>query len=158
MRPTLSLSLLSALALAACGEPTAGSQPADPAFAVTSNEFDKALTGPFTNDCTGEEGIAQARLHVVTTSTDDGAGGFHVGFRFNITGRVTFGTVGYVFHQTNTDVVNGRVGEEGTINSTFTLIGQGSAPNEVFQFRLHYTIAATGAVPTDWQWGNLKCQ
>jgi hypothetical protein len=159
MRPALALSLLSALALIACDDLTSGTEPPDPTFAVTSNEFDKTLEGPVTDDCTGETAIALARLHIVTTSTTDGAGGYHAGFRFNITGKLTFGTeTRYVFHQTNTAVVNGKVGEEGTINSTFTLNGQGSVPNEVFQFRLHYTITPTGAVPSDWEWDDLKCQ
>jgi hypothetical protein len=46
----------------------------------------------------------------------------------------------------------------GTIIGTFTLNGQGRAPNEVAQFRLHFTVTPNGAVPTDWEWDALQCR
>jgi hypothetical protein len=159
MRPNHALALLSALAIVACSDPTASAPSANPTFAVTSNEFDKNIVGTVTNDCTGEEGTGIARVHIVTTDGSDGAGGVHGTFHLNVDGKVTFGSeTRYVFHQTTEFLFNGQVGEEQTINSVFTLNGQGSAPNEVAQFVLHYTITPDGAVPTDWEWGDLKCQ
>ena len=72
---------------------------------------------------------------------------------------MTFGTeTRFVFHQTQLFQFNSSVGEMGTIIGTFTLNGQGGAPNEVAQFRLHFTVTPNGAVPTDWEWDALKCR
>ena len=38
-----------------------------------------------------------------------------------------------------------------------TLIGQGSAPNELATFRLHFTITPSGAVTVDFERGDLIC-
>jgi hypothetical protein len=170
MHPKLALALMSALAVAACSDPVASASSADPTLAVTSNDFDKNIgatvtndfdkniVGTVTNDCTGEEGTGIARVHIVTTGSNDEAGGAHGTFHLNVDGKVTFGTeTRYLFHQTTEFLFNGKLGEEQTINSVFTLNGQGSAPDEVIQFVLHYTITPGGAVPTDWEWGNLKC-
>jgi hypothetical protein len=159
MRLTLALGLLTGLAVAACSEPTTSTQPTEPTLAVTSNDFDKNIEGGVTNDCTGEGAGGTVRVHILTTSTDDGAGGFHGNFHLIANGKVTFGTeTRYLFNQTTTVAYNAKVGEEETIITTFTLIGQGGASNEVLQFRLHYTVTPSGAIPTDFEWDNLKCQ
>ena len=160
MRPMFALGLV-AITFAACSDPTAETPSQSPSYAVTSNvrSTDLALIGGVTDDCTGELGNATGRLHIITTSTADGAGGMHGAFNLDAAGTVTFGTeTRYVWHQSLLFQFNGRVGETGTIIATFTLIGQGQAPNEVFPFRLHYTITPNGAVPTDWAWGNLQCR
>ena len=156
MRPTLALAMLCALAAGGCSEPTAESAPAQ--FAVTENEYDRNFEGPIINDCTGEEGQALVRMHVVSTDTEDAAGGLHVGFHLNATGTVTFDGARYRFHQTVTDQFSGGVGEERTITATFTLIGQGGAPNEVALFELHFTVRPDGTVATDMEHGRLICR
>jgi hypothetical protein len=146
--------------LAACSQPTADTPPEAVSYAVTSNErsTDLAIVGNVTNDCTGEVGTGTGHVHIVTTSTDDGAGGMHGAFHLTAAGKVTFGTeTRYVFHQSQLFQFNSKVGEMGTIIGTFTLNGQGGAPNEVFPFRLHFTVTPNGAVPTDWEWDVLKC-
>ena len=160
MRSIYALGLL-ATALAACSDPTADTPAQAASYAITSNmrSTDIDLIGGVTDDCTGELGSATGRLHVITTSTDDGAGGMHGAFNLNAAGKVTFGTeTRYVWHQSLLFQFNGKVGETGTIIATFTLIGQGQAPNEVFPSRLHYTITPNGAVPTAWEWDNLQCR
>ena len=135
-------------------------QPERPSAAVVTNEHDRTIIGPVTNDCTGEVIFATVNVHTLAATTQDAAGGIHETLHQNLSFAGTSETSGvhYVGHQTFDLAFNAKVGEEQTVQLTFTLIGQGSAPNEVSTFIGHYTLLADGTVTSDFDNFRVRCQ
>jgi hypothetical protein len=132
-----------ALALACDSNPTQpASQPERPSAAVIVHEQNHNWSGPVENDCTGEVFIGTGTANTVVSVTDDGAGGVHEtihgSLQFAGTGETT--GVQYLGNQVFSDEFNSRIGEERTILLMFTLIAQGSVPNEKSTFHFHITV------------------
>lgn len=150
----VSLSLVAGtLLLAACDNaPTALTRPASPttsrAALVANNRVDVNTVA--LSDCGGEDVLVTGNFHQVLTITVDNAGGFHVNNHLDFTGLQGVGVVTgtqYVAHQVqmiNFNVSKDLIGVEVTQPLVFTLIGRGSAPNEVFVAIQHFTINANG--------------
>jgi hypothetical protein len=151
-------------ALAACDQatsPVAPAAPAEPSLAVESNEripFD----GVAYSDCGTEDIAVTGVFHPVTAVTFDRSGGYHLVFRYNVEAKGTSQTTGaqYVV-QTRTSVTlhfpAASLGQEFNRTDLFTLIGQGTAPNEVLTARIHFTVDANGIVRSSVDEFRLKC-
>jgi hypothetical protein len=81
--------------------------------------------------------------------TSDGAGGFHVVFHLDFLAKGTGPTTGARYVSIEKvdfafDAPATTLGHERTRTELFTLIGQGTAPNEVLTALLHITVDANG--------------
>jgi hypothetical protein len=158
-------SLAAALSLAACDK--APTEPARPS--VNGPNLDLVINrrfpvdGTALSDCGGEAVLVTGSFHRVLTITDDHAGGFHVNDHMDYTGLQGTGVNSgskYVAQQivsVNFNVPGPTVGFEVTQTMMFTLIGQGTAPNEVLTALIHYTIDANGELTTYVDNFRVKC-
>ena len=159
------LSLAAGLSLAACDKaPTAPVRPTitGPSQAlVINNRF--PINGTALSDCGGEAVLVSGTFHRVLTITNDGAGGFHVNDHIDYTGLEGTGAISgnqYVAKQISMvsfNVPAQTVGFEVTQPLMFTLIGQGTTPNEVFTALIHYTVNANGELTTYVDNLRVKC-
>lgn len=85
--------------------------------------------------------------HFVEGVTLNGSGGFHMKFhdKIHVTATGDFGN-SYEGNEEDLDQLNGRVGMEQTVSTTFSEISKGSAPNFEQHFLLHITVNANGTV------------
>jgi hypothetical protein len=159
------LSLAAALSLAACDKaPTA---PARPTITGASKELvinrRFPINGTALSDCGREAVLVSGTFQRVLTITNDGAGGFHVNDHFDYIGLQGTGVISgnqYVSQQISTvnfSVPGPTVGFEVTQPLTFTLIGQGTVPNEVLTALIHYTVNANGELTTFVDNFRVKC-
>ena len=159
-----------ALALAACDNtPTLPTQTARPllmptrpsAALVANTRFD--INTVALSDCGSEDVLVTGTFHQVLTITADNAGGFHVNDHIDFTGLHGVGVVSgtqYVSHQTQTtnfNVSHDLIGFEVTQPLNFTLIGRGTAPDEVFSALLHITVNANGELTSFVDNIRVKC-
>lgn len=116
------------------------------AMAGASNQ-DIPVSGQVTNPCNGETVSFSGIAHFTFNLTFDRAGGFHLVERDNIHVTAT-GSLGNSYEGNEEDIIslNGRVGVEQTIGSTFSEISLGSAPNFEVHFLQHITVNANGTV------------
>jgi hypothetical protein len=135
------------------------SQPERPSAAVTAHEHLR-LSGPVENDCTGEVFTGTGKINTVNTVTDDGAGGVHETIHLNGQFAGTSETTGvqYVGNQVFNTEFNSRIGEEHTVVYMFTLIGQGSVPNEKSTFQFHITVLPDLTVTSYIDDFHIRCQ
>jgi hypothetical protein len=121
--------------------------PATPSAAVISNDHFEALTfAP--NNCNGDVIMMQAKWHIISAATFDGAGGAHLKFHINVQGQGTepvSGTI-YVANETINDELNLSFGVEETSPVHYNLIAKGTAPNQVLEADFHITITPNGDV------------
>lgn len=113
--------------------------------AVVENVHDIALSGAVFNPCNGETVTFTGVLHAVARVTFDGSGGFHLDANDNIhvTGTGSLGNE-YEGNEEDQDQLNGRVGIEQTMATTFSEISKGSAPNFEVHALIHITVNAKG--------------
>ena len=158
-------SLAAALSLAACDKaPTAPVRPSvnGPSRALVINRR-FPLNGTALSDCGREAVLVTGSFHRVLTITNDNAGGFHVNDHMDYTGLQGTGVISgsqYVAQQISTvnfNVPGPTVGFEVTQTLMFTLIGQGTAPNEVLTALIHYTVNANGELTTYVDNFRVKC-
>ncbi|MFN2637789.1 MAG: hypothetical protein ABR585_12255 [Gemmatimonadaceae bacterium] len=152
----LDLLLPAVIALAACDKTPAnvtGPRAGDPNLALVINRrFD--VVGTALSDCGGEDIAVTGTFHRILTITSDRAGGFHVNDHMDYTGlQGTSAITGakYVANQisvVNFNVPGPQLGFEVTRETSFKLIGQGTAPDEVLTMLIHYTINANGELTT----------
>ena len=154
--------LSAAMLLAACDTPTAPRTPA-PADAVSAaiirNVRFETFAGAI-NDCNGEVILVDAKFHLLTAVTYDGAGGYHVTIHNNISGQATNQVTGaeYVISQEyNNEYTVGNGADEQTTVLHFNLIGKGSVPNEVLQSDFHITFTPDGDVTAYHDNFRIKC-
>jgi hypothetical protein len=163
----VNLSVVAAtLLLAACDNtPTALTRPTPPttsrAALVANNRVEVNTIA--LSDCGTEDVLVTGSFHQVLTITVDNAGGFHVNDHLDFTGLQGVGVVTgtqYVAHQTqmiNFNVSKDLIGAEVTQPLVFTLIGSGSAPDEVFVAIQHFTINANGELTSFVDNFRVKC-
>ena len=102
------------------------------------------------NPCTGDVLLLQGVHHRVSSTTQDGNGGFHIRNHSNYQGwtaEVIYGpNAGAQYRASNSanDTFNLKVGENHTAVQHISLIGRGQAPNVRVEFHWHYTINANG--------------
>ena len=163
----VSLSLVAgALLLTACDNtPTALTRPTPPTTSrsalVVNNRVDVNTVA--LSDCGTEDVLVTGSFHQVLTITVDNAGGFHVNNHLDFTGLQGVGVVSgteYVAHQTqmmNFNISKDLIGAEVTQPLVFTLIGRGSAPDEVFVAIQHFTVNANGELTSFVDNFHVKC-
>jgi hypothetical protein len=158
-------SLAAALSLAACEKaPTEPARPSvnGPSLALVINRR-FPVDGTALSDCGREDVLVTGTFHRVLTITNDNAGGYHVNDHLDYTGLQGFGVISgskYVAQQivtVNFNVPGQTLGFEVTQGTMFTLIGQGTVPNEVLTALIHYTIDANGALTTYVDNFRVKC-
>jgi hypothetical protein len=158
------LAVLAGASLAGCdqaGSPAAPSAAGTPSLAMESNERIPIDDIAF-SDC-GTENIAVTGIfHPVTAVTFDRSGGYHLVFHYNLEAKGTSQTTGaqYVVQVRASFAGNfpaTSLGQELNRTDLFTLIGQGTAPNEVFTVRIHFTVDANGVVRSSVNEFRLKC-
>jgi len=112
---------------------------------VTNADF--PVSGTVFNPCNGETVTFTGIVHVIQAETLDGAGGFHLVENDNIHVTAT-GSLGNSYEGNEEDQfqLNGRVGIEQTVGSTFSEISKGSATNFEQHFLQHITVNANGTV------------
>ncbi len=150
MRHTAMLAI--AVLLAACEAPTspATNDAFTPSAAVIRNDQFQTQTVAI-NDCNGEIIAIEATFHLVTSVTNDGAGGYHVKIHRNLTGTGVNQATGveYVVSEEDNDQYSVDAGaDEQTSIMHFNLVSKGNAPNEVAQLMFHYTITPDGNLAT----------
>ena len=163
-RIAMCLAVLAGASLAGCDQPTGPDSPsaARPSLAVESNERIPILNGIAYSDC-GTENIAITGVfHPVSAVTFDRSGGYHLVFRYDVEAKGTSQTTGaqYVVHARANVALNlpaTSLGQEFNRTDLFTLIGQGTAPNEVLTARIHFTVDANGTVRSSINEFRLKC-
>jgi hypothetical protein len=158
-------SLAASLSLAACDKaPTAPVRPTanGPSQQVVINRR-FPINGTALSDCGREAVLVTGTFQRVLTITDDGAGGYHVNDHLDYTGLQGTGVVSgsqYVARQiglVNFNVPGPTIGFEVTQTTMFTLIGQGTTPNEVLTALIHYTVNANGELTTYVDNFRVKC-
>ena len=128
------------------------------AAAVTVNVH-IPISGAVFNPCNGETVTFTGSVHVIQAVTFDGAGGFHLVENDNIhvTATGSFGNA-YEGNEEDQFQLNGRVGIEQTVGSTFSEISKGSAPNFEEHFLQHITVNANGTVTVFFTNFTSSCQ
>ena len=112
---------------------------------VVENVHNIPVNGTVFNPCNGETVTFNGVAHVVASVTLDGSGGFHLDARDNIHVTAT-GSLGNSYEGNEEDLfqLNGRVGIEQTVSTTFSEISKGAAPNFEIHALLHITVNANG--------------
>lgn len=160
------LAVLAGASLAGCdpatGPAETSSRAGNPSMAVGINERIQVLDGVAHSDCGGEDIAVTGIRHLVVAVTSDGKGGFHLVFHYNVDANGTSTTTGaqYVVQARTSFTLNSpatTLGYEQTRTDLFTLIGQGTAPNEVLTVVNHITVDANGNVTSTVDTFRLKC-
>jgi hypothetical protein len=163
-RTAMCLAMLAGASLAGCDQassPAAPSAAETPSLAVESNQLIPVDDIAF-SDC-GTENIAVTGVfHPVSAVTFDRSGGYHLVFRYNLEAKGISQTTGalYVVQARASVALNlpaASLGQEFNRTDLFTLIGQGTAPNEVLTARIHFTVDANGTVRSSIDDFRLKC-
>ena len=163
--PAMCLAVLAGALLAGCDQATGPAAPSSavetPSLAVESNER-IPVDGIAYSDCGTEDIAVTGVFHPVSAVTSDGRGGFHLVFHYNLEAKGTSETTGaqYVVQARASVALNipaTSLGSEFNRTDLFTLIGQGTAPNEVFTVRIHFTVDANGIVRSAVDTFRLKC-
>jgi len=117
------------------------------------------ISGAVFNPCNGETVTFTGTVHVIQAVTFDGSGGFHLVANDNIHVSAT-GNFGNSYEGNEEDQfqLNGRVGIEQTVGSTFSEISKGSAPNFEEHFLQHITVNANGTVTVFFTNFTSSCQ
>lgn len=163
-RIAMCLTVLAGASLAGCDQPTGPDSPsaARPSLAVESNERIPISNGIAYSDC-GTENIAVTGVfHPVSAVTFDGSGGYHLVFRYDLEAKGVSQTTGaqYVVQARASVALSlpaTSLGQEFNRTDLFTLIGQGTAPNEVLTARIHFTVDANGIVRSSINEFRIKC-
>ncbi len=164
-RRAMGLAMLAAASLSGCDQTTGPAETRarteNPSLAIEDNER-IPVDGIAHSDCGGEDIAVTGTYHPVTAVTSDGRGGFHLMVHYNIEAKGTSETTGaqYVVHQRVNFTLNSpatTLGNEQTRTDMFSLIGQGSAPNEVMTGVVHITVDANGRVTSLVDQLRLKC-
>src|SRR5215470_18832576 len=116
------------------------------AASVTQN-VQIPISGAVFNPCNGETVTFTGIVHVIQAVTFDGAGGFHLVANddIHVTATGSFGN-SYEGNEEDQFQLNGRVGIEQTVGSTFSEISKGAAPNFEQHFLQHITVNPNGTV------------
>lgn len=126
---------------------------------VKVNVHDIPVSGNVINPCNGEDVTFSGVQHFVAFVKLDTSGGFHMKFRDNIhvTGTGDLGNL-YEGNEEDLDQLNGRVGVEQTVSTTFSEISKGSAPNFEQHFLQHITVNAEGTVTSSIEKFTSSCR
>jgi len=154
--------LSAALLLAACDTPTAPRTPvaaeALSAQVIRNVHFERQTIA--INDCNGEIIDVEAKFHLLTAVTFDGAGGYHVTIHNNISGQGTNQVTGAEYgisQEYNNEYTVGNGADEQTTVLHFDLIGKGSVANEVLQADFHITFTPDFGVSAYHDNFRIKC-
>jgi hypothetical protein len=159
------LAVLAGAFLAGCDQPTGPVAPSSaaetPSLAVESNEWIPVDDIAF-SDCGTENIAVTGSFHPVSAVTFDRSGGYHLVFRYNLEAKGVSETTGakYVVQARASVAMNlpaTSLGQEFNRTDLFTLIGQGTAPNEVLTARIHLTVDANGSVRSSVDDFRLRC-
>jgi predicted small secreted protein len=117
------------------------------------------INGAIINPCNGETFTFTGSFHGVFNVTIDDAGGFHLVMNDNIHVSGT-GDQGSSYEGGETDqyILNGRVGVEQTIVTSFTMISKGSAPNFYQHILIHFTVNADGTLTANISTVTASCR
>ncbi len=141
-----------------------GSAPAQ--AAVTTNisvPFDTVVFVPCANGGAGEDVHLTGDLHIVITSTADGAGGFHDSFHAQPQGISGTGSVTGAKYQA-TGVTRGDFNVkppypfETTFVNNFRIIGQGPGNNFLVHENFHVTVNANGTLTASVDNFSVECK
>ncbi len=144
---------------------------ARPAAAAITTNTTTPFSNPFINPCNGHLMISAGLVHVVASTTFDGAG-FQTRFHLNeeqardtdtITGAVCADTANLDEHGLNYDVISGTVGGLPiVVGVSFTGLVScpGSAGSTIFRVLVHVTVNPNGTVTVlrDNSPGDLTCK
>lgn len=159
------LAVLAGTSLAGCDQASRPAGPSStdetPSLAVESNEWIPVDDIAF-SDCGTENIAVTGNFHPVSAVTFDRSGGYHLVFRYNLEAKGVSETTGakYVVQARASVALNvpaTSLGQEFNRTDLFTLIGQGTAPNEVLTARIHFTADANGIVRSSINEFRLKC-
>lgn len=114
---------------------------------ASAQQTNFTFNGAILNPCNGETFTYAGSYHGVFNMTFDGSGGFHLVSHDNIHVAGT-GDQGnsYVGDESDNSTLNGRVGIEQTLNTSFSMISQGGAPNFEIHAVTHITVNPNGTV------------
>ena len=141
-----------AVLLAACEAPTSpvtSGALAPSAEVIRNDRFETRSVA--INDCNGEIIAIDATFHLVTSVTNDGAGGYHVKIHRNVSGTGVNQATGVeyvVSEEDNNQYTVGGGADEQTSIVHFNLVSKGNAPNEVAEVTFHLTITPDGELAT----------
>ncbi len=131
--------------------------------AVTQNikiPIDQILSGP----CTGEDIELTGELHLLSTLTEDGAGGYHAKYHANYAGvsgvGLTTGTKYQINGGFNTEYNIAADGfpSETTAVANYGLIAPGKGNNYKGHALFHITVNANGEVTAEIDSFEVECQ
>jgi hypothetical protein len=105
------------------------------------------------NPVTGEDVHITGEAHIMTSLTEDGAGGFHSVWHFNARARGIGETTGNEYIGRHVEQLNVNIKPPFPYEDTFVLnvrmIGPGKVPNFVMHLNMHVTINANGVVTAE---------
>lgn len=136
--------------------------PATASAAVVANvrvPLNTAVVSP----CNGDVIAVTGEIHLLASSTSDGAGGFHVKFMDNVSQVTGVGSVsGATYHGVGGDWFIANVSPpfpaEFTQTDVFGLISAGPAPNFVVTDTLHITVNADGTLTANVARFSIACR
>ena len=155
------LALGAMLSLAACENATTAplaSPTGSSRRSVLVNE--RTTTAVFTaNDCSGEQLIGEAKLHLLLAQTTDSAGGSHTVFKLQLANLRITSPSGNVYVGSTEVSRTGTIqaGETQTFEEIDKLIGRGSVPNEVLHLQFHLTVNANGEPTAEVDRATIQC-
>jgi hypothetical protein len=150
-----------AVLLAACEAPTSpmtGTALGPSAQVIRNDHFETQTVA--INDCNGEIIAIDATIHLVTSVTNDGAGGYHVKIHRNVSGSGVNEATGveYVVSEEDNNEYSVSAGaSEQTSIVHFNLVSKGNAPNEVAEVTFHLTITPDGDLVTYHDGTRIDC-
>jgi hypothetical protein len=136
--------------------------PATASAAVVTNvriPLDITVASPCNGDVIAVTGV----IHLLASSTSDGAGGFHLTFMDNVSQVTGAGSVsGATYHGVGGDWFSGSARPpfpvEFTATDVFGLISTGSAPNFVVTDTFHITVNADGTLTANVARLSIACR
>lgn len=125
-----------------------------------TQHFEGVISATFADACTGENVDAVATVDTDIHAVADGGGGFHVDIHDVFSGRGAGETTGtkYIANQTDSFVLNAKVGLENTAELHFALISQGGSDNLEVHMLLHITVNANGVVTVAFDNVSASCR
>jgi hypothetical protein len=113
--------------------------------------------------CNGDVIAVTGEIHLLASSTSDGAGGFHVTFMDNVSGVTGVGSIsGATYHGVGGDWFSGNARPPFPVVLTqtdvFALISAGSAPNFVVTDTVHITVNADGTLTANVARFSVACR